>query len=185
MTPDLDLRLHAVIRAMENMIVPALSPDKKAAREQAALAIAHINLVRSQLGYVHAYEVIEAHDLAALIEELADVVRAQGGDGALADPSIGEARKLRALASDSTSFTCDLQQANRAARTTIDALTAACADLGPTAELQAARQVVAAERKILLRERSWVAGTGFEGSLPAIPEALAEAQAAVRTGDAA
>ena len=66
MIPTIDERLASVVRALSEVIVPHLPEDASLAREQAQLAIGHIQIIRSQLDAAPAYEREERDDAAAL-----------------------------------------------------------------------------------------------------------------------
>ena len=48
MLPDIDLRLTNTIKALSDVVLPALPTGEALAREQAQLAIAHLGLVQQQ-----------------------------------------------------------------------------------------------------------------------------------------
>ena len=81
MTPDIDVRLQSVIKAIEQVILPALDPHNPLAREQAALAIGHLHMIRGQLPYMADYMAICLADIVKLGGDLlvvADVRVAPG-----------------------------------------------------------------------------------------------------------
>ena len=77
MTPDIDVRLQSVIKAIEQVILPALDPHNPLAREQAALAIGHLHMIRGQLPYMADYMAICLADIVKLGGDL--LVVADGG----------------------------------------------------------------------------------------------------------
>ncbi|MET0984171.1 MAG: hypothetical protein ABW034_02080 [Steroidobacteraceae bacterium] len=55
MTPDIDVRLQSVIKAIEQVILPAVDPNNPLAREQATVAIGHLQMIRGQWQYLTDY----------------------------------------------------------------------------------------------------------------------------------
>ena len=72
MVPDTVLRLVAVQKALEDIIVPLLSDDADFAREQLALISKSIALMRKQIPLEYAFHVHDAKAFATFADELAD-----------------------------------------------------------------------------------------------------------------
>ena len=48
MNPDIDLRLQSMLKALTDVIVPALPAQERMAREQAGLLIGHLQIISEQ-----------------------------------------------------------------------------------------------------------------------------------------
>ncbi len=75
MVPDTVLCLVAVQKALEDIIVPLLPDDADFAREQLALIIKSIALMRKQIPLEYAFHVHDAKAFATFADELADKLR--------------------------------------------------------------------------------------------------------------
>lgn len=166
MTPDFDTRLKSIASAMDNIILPAISPADSLALQQADLIIKHISMMRKQLPHIVAFERLCLHDIEQTARRLLDL------------PSIdGVPAERDALAN--TLDECGLQASAR-----FDALGLAIEDLIGGAQAaglpelltELADLILDFGARHLMRERVWFADTGFEGqeaSLPSIAELAA------------
>lgn len=117
MTPDFDVRLQSVIKAIEQVILPAVDPANPLAREQASLAIGHLYMMRGQLPFLSDYETLCRDEIARLGERLVaiaaggaetqaataaleDVLDPDRGSGSDATLSLGKRRQRIAEAID-------------------------------------------------------------------------------------
>lgn len=48
MTPSIDIRIATIVRAMEDVVAPAIDPGNSLAREQAALVVGQVRLIAAQ-----------------------------------------------------------------------------------------------------------------------------------------
>jgi hypothetical protein len=94
-TPDFDVRLQSVIKALEQVILPAVDPANPLALEQAALAIGHLHMMRGQLPYLSDYVNLCRDEIARLGESLTAI--AAGGAETLA-AAVALAQALRGAA---------------------------------------------------------------------------------------
>ncbi|MGE0858063.1 MAG: hypothetical protein AB7I01_11410 [Gammaproteobacteria bacterium] len=75
MNPDPDLRLKSVMKALAEVILPALPPEQRMARDQANLALGHLALLAEQSPYALRYELESLDECLALAVALASQVR--------------------------------------------------------------------------------------------------------------
>lgn len=73
MTPDIGSRLQTLISSLSSVVLPAVDKANATAQEQAHLVIASLELIASQIDYLHSYEVVSLRALVALVEELAAI----------------------------------------------------------------------------------------------------------------
>ena len=81
MVPDTDLQLKVALKALREVVMPAVDPANGVALEQLHLAIVTVDLVRTRLPLRHARIRQELRNA----RNLADSVQAAGGEGGLAE----------------------------------------------------------------------------------------------------
>lgn len=165
MAPDFDLRLRTMAAALRDIVLPALPAGEKMAVEQAQLVIGSIEMIRAQIDYGHAYEVTDAGALIALVARLEDLLGSNGADLAAA----------RTLIAKPVCSTASVRQLNITLRSAACRLVEASAGSDETVRAAVRRAVLDHEKAQIMRERSWVAATGFDirpQDVSSIPQAL-------------
>lgn len=165
MVPDTVLRLVAVQKALEDIIVPLLPDDADFAREQLELIIKSIALIRKQIPLEYAFHVHDAKAFATFADELADKLP----PSCLARASLATAvERVRIIAPPQVPDRQALEDAVHALRAEIERVidddsadAATFAAIGPV--------VLAHTRRQTLLERAWVADTGFERDAESLP----------------
>jgi len=76
MLPNIDLRIANMIKALEQVILPALPRDQRLARDQAMLVAGHLHMLAGQWKSTLRFERLSLDDLAGLARDLAAVVDA-------------------------------------------------------------------------------------------------------------
>jgi hypothetical protein len=158
MTPSIDIRLASMIRAMTDVIGPAIEPGNNLAREQAALMVGQLQMIAAQWRRVSPYARACLDDL----RETAAGFDVQGG------PLSREAsRKLATtLAEDWPDPEAQYLAASRA----LEEMVRAIADDGapPFAKSfeQSALQFGLRQAR---RDRAWFAMSGFDIDADALP----------------
>ena len=71
MNPDIDLRLKSVLKALSDVIVPALPAHERLAREQANLVVGHLTIIAEQWQHALGFELENLALACELAEELA------------------------------------------------------------------------------------------------------------------
>lgn len=165
MLPDIDLRLANTLKALTEVVLPALPADAPLAREQAQLAIAHLGVVARQWKDALAFERESLDAACRLARDLA---------GRITD-AVADAAHVAAL-------TAQLERAAGIDRTRYDAVSTAHRELVAViaeviAEDRAAHPLAAgitervlayAERQAL-RERAWFAACGLDPDRDSLP----------------
>jgi hypothetical protein len=77
MMPSIELRLQTMVKAMADVILPAIAPENALAREQAQLMTAQLRMIAKQWPRAAEYDALELRDIAALAERLC--ARVTGG----------------------------------------------------------------------------------------------------------
>lgn len=78
MMPSIELRLKTMIKAVQEVILPAIAPGNDLAREQAQLLIAHLSLISQHWRHAHTYDALALDAIRELAERL--VAAAEGGE---------------------------------------------------------------------------------------------------------
>jgi hypothetical protein len=164
------LQIQTAIKAMKEVIVPAIDPTNKPAMEQAALVIGVLNIVAERLPLVYRYE----RDELARFLALAGALQNQSNEL----PGTSEA--LQALAetveagndvlSRAKAEPVELERANFRLREKIGALvTAIYSHCDALTVKHVGVTVTAHAKEQLLRERAWLIGQGWEPDPQSIP----------------
>jgi hypothetical protein len=169
MSPSVDLRLASMIRAVGDVILPALAQDGFAT-EQAKLLLGHLHILRAQIDDAPAFERLELAAARQLAGRVLEQVSG-GSETTAAAAALTEARDQPAADPRA------VRTVRAAINGAIEGLIEAAAIDGNAASRAAImRIVVRAEAEAADRGRAWFAASGFEGAgvvLPAIPEMLA------------
>ena len=164
------VQLQAVIKALSDVVLPAIDPDNKLAIEQGKLSIGLLALLSQQLPVQFQFDCDELARLIATSGELAKA--AQGGAGtqaavaALNEAALAAGRTLDAARGSPA----DIEGAVRAMRAATGVLITEVHRDGETASrasVQAA--VLAMSKQQLLRERSMLLMQGWEPDPKAVP----------------
>lgn len=170
MVPDTSLRLAAMQKALEDIIAPILPPDADFAREQLALIVRSLALVRKQIPHEYAFHVHDARTFSAFGREVAACLPARHpAHGSLA----GAIERVGAIVPPVVPDRIGLEDAVRTLRLEIEQVVSEAGE--DPATLHALGPVVLAHtRRQTLLERAWVVDTGFDrdpANLPP-PEAI-------------
>lgn len=159
MIPSAELRLSSMIRAVEDVILPAVAGHSGLAEEQAHILLGQLHLLRMQVDHVPAYERVEARSLGALARDL--VQQADGGDA-----TASSAGALEELLSGSDPVSpADVRAFTTAVSVAVEELLLASGRDGTDAfKASSTETVIRHGREQSMRDRSWFALTGFEGA---------------------
>jgi len=158
MQPAFDMRIRTMIKAMTELVLPAIATENHAAVEQAKLVTASLGLLMEQFDYSHWFEVADIRSHAQLAKDL----------GALADvPTAAAARQVadRAtkLADRWDVRLSDVREEGRLLRDAVCALVEALMVLDNVeVRKRTIAMVLDQSNGQILRERSFVAKTNFD-----------------------
>ncbi len=164
------LQIQTVIKAMSDVVLPAVDPNNKLAQEQARLVIGMLNLVAQRLPLTYRYDRDELARFLVLADQLKNEASALPGTAeALAHlnaiTDVGADVLDRAGAEPG-----ELERTNVALRERIGSLITALYAENGTAKLKHVSTIVTAHAKEqLLRERAWLIGQGWEADPASIP----------------
>ncbi len=154
MVPNHTLRLQAMLRAMTEVIIPALDPSQRLALDQAQILTGNLRLLIDQTGKTGDYDRVELAETRSLGRALAHLL-ARPADRFDGPAPAGEA-DLR-----------DLLLATKQA--TDELIRAALAADDPDIRSAANGLVLDQAERQLLRERVWFRAAGFEIAPEALP----------------
>lgn len=172
MQPGIDLRLRTMMKALSEVVMPAIDPVNRMAMEQAGVILGSLDFLREQIDYAHWYE---AADLMSLCNLAADL---EGVDALQVAPELSSIRTHGASIATRWDVALPaLRQASAELREAIS-LTVEAAFAQPDTAIRSAvqRLVLEQSRDQLGRERAFVAGTKWDG----FPETLRTIEASLR-----
>lgn len=163
-------QIPSLIKALTEVVLPAIDPANTLAQEQARLVIGTLAAILPRLALEYRYDRDELQRSLALAQRLqAALPGAAGAATSLqelaASAAIGAAVMERARAEPA-----ELQEAVRGLRSSVGALIQAVyAQDDSTARASVSTLVQDAAGEQLLRERAWLVGYGFEPDPALIP----------------
>lgn len=172
MVPDIALRLSATLKALEDVITPAISQEADLAREQLELVKRSIALVIDQLPFEYAYLAQDANADRALARELASFFPPGHAMQAELLDAVRDSENTLPLA---TRDARDLARCWRSLKSVLEeAVSALAKDMGTSGSSALTEVILRYSETRNVRERAWIAATGFDPdpeSLPGIAEA--------------
>ena len=165
------LQIQTAIKAMTDVVLPAVDAGNKLAQEQARLVIGMLHLVAQRQPLMYRYDRDELSRFLALADTLQSQVKdipdaAQTLHALTSSVEIGADVLDRAQAEPS-----ELEAANFDLREKIGALVTAVYSSPDKNKLKhVSATVMAHAKEQLLRERSWLIGQGWESHPESIPE---------------
>jgi hypothetical protein len=164
------VQIKSMVKAMTDVVLPAIDPDNKLAQEQARLVVGLLSLMAQQLPLQFRFDCDELRRLVGLAAALKDVagstpeVRSQVED--MNRSAVAAASTLaHALVGPE-----QLEQAVRELRLATSRLVRTVCGADDEEAVRRVQQVVlAVSKEQLLRDRSWVLMQGWEPDPAAIP----------------
>lgn len=165
-----DIQIQSVLKAMRDVVLPALDPTHSLAQEQARLCMGLLDLLSRQLPLQFRFDVDELGRLAGLAEALVETVSAAApGEGTVHGVQ-AEAQRARDVLRRAQADPAEVVDAVRALRAGTAALVQAVCSGPANATVDAVERLVFdAGREQLLRDRSWLRAQGWEPNPDAIP----------------
>lgn len=171
-----EFQLKTAVRALTDVVLPAVDTGNKLAQEQVRLVIGMLGLLMQRLPLFYRYDRDELACSLKLAEELEALCGGQAHAAqALKDlaPSVAHGRNVHARAAVEPA---ELEATNVALRERIGTLvTALSSGVSADAMRPVSRVVLDHSKQQLLRERAWLAPQGWEpaSSLPAVETLIA------------
>ena len=166
------LQIKTAIRAMQDVVIPAIDSTNKMATEQAGLVVAMLQLLEGTLPLTYRYDCDELQRATALAEELRGVSEGVPSLQAMSQGLAASAASARGILDRALTDPAELELACRSIRAAIsDFVTIASSEAPPEERRAIARLTIDSSKEQLLRERVWVISQGWESEpekLPAI-----------------
>ena len=163
MVPDFALRIHAMIRSLREVVLPALPNDEMLAIDQANILVGYLGIMADQHDRVFDYLLVELSEYAELLSAMVeDSHGAQSIEDAAAKAraALGKAAPVLQL---SIPRQGELGALVRSLKESVDELLHAARLDGTPAYRQAStRRVMQQAERQILRERAWFRASGFE-----------------------
>ena len=166
-----DLQIKSILKAMNDVVLPAVDPDNKLAQEQVRLCMGLLGLMAKQLPLQFRFDCDELTRLTAFSSELQ---RIAAGAGAQTREVLADLEKATAESSTLLERTKvapgQIEQAVRVMREATGARISSVFRDGDEATQDRVQKVtLAMSREQLLRERAWVITQGWEPDPKAVP----------------
>lgn len=165
-----EVQIQSMIKALTDVVLPAIDPNNKLAQEQSRLVVGMLGLMQRQLPLQFRFDCDELARLLELARELG--VQAKGGAATV------EAQAALALAVDASAGVlerakvdpADVERAARALRVATGALISAVyRDGEPTSVKRVERATLASTKQQLLRDRALLVTQNWEPDPAAVP----------------
>jgi hypothetical protein len=176
-----DVALKSVVRALRDVVAPAVDPDAALAREQLRLAIDYLNFAITRVDYLYERAVFELRqhvDMAKTVRKLLAGSAAAGSaaagsrvaGSAAADVLDGPLVRGENLIAATTPRIDDLRQASAALATGITAVIRELETSDKQLRSEIIRTVAVASKDRVAFERSWYAPLGIDPDRAEVPE---------------
>lgn len=175
MMQSFDTQLQVSLRALKEVVAPALADSESHVLEQLQLAIATLEFTRQRLPYARPYHRLELQKVIDLSQEVADLVGTDQADNraALTEASAN----ARALLHQPDA---EVEQYIQVGRTLREGITEAVRhSAGQPYESELDQLIVERQRVLFTLQRVWCAPLGLDGkaaSLPSIDALLQQAE---------
>jgi hypothetical protein len=165
-----EVQIAAMIKAMKDVVIPAVAGTNKLAEEQAKLVVGMLNLMAHQLPLQFRFD---RDELARLVDTCA-AIKAVATSGAAASAARGalieRTAEARQVLEQCRRDPDELRRSVHALRAAICDTVDAFAQTGEAAQLEVERIVLAMSAEQLLRDRSLVKPQGWEPDPAAVPD---------------
>lgn len=164
------LQILGMIKAMTEVVLPAVDPEHKMAQEQARLVIGMLQLMRQQLPLQFRYDRTELDRYVTLSVQLQQQVQGSAKtQGAMKDLSASAAGAAKVL-DRARAEPGELEAAVFELRAKVGALVQAVGADGESAGQDALKHLILdAAKDQLERERSWLIAMGYESDPSSVP----------------
>ena len=152
MSPDESSRIVSVIRALSDIVLPAVREDEPLAQEQLQLAIGHLAIIQAQIDGGHTFKTQELADRQALAHALLEITQAHD----TVEPQADRLSKATA--------TGDLKSLSQAIQELIFA-TSSADDEGLNQRVF--ETVLQHEKERAIKDRRWFEPMGFDAEMSA------------------
>jgi len=161
MLPNIDVRIANMIKAIEQVVLPALPKSERLARDQAMLVVGHLRMISGQWKHAVRFEQVTLDALIGLADKLA---------GILAEPFAGELADAAKVARGADRGSVDaLEQAYSALGAVIDNAILGGPDHAPFPQAAVDVLFEYGSRQAHV-DRTWFKAIGFDPDRADLPE---------------
>ena len=179
MTPSIELRLQTMIKAMAEIILPAIGPGNDLAREQGQLMIAHLGLIARQWDKALAYDSLCLREMICLARKLCEDA-AGGPQTTVAATALSALLQGHASGGELPTTLAKIKEVRVALAAGVDQVVRATeVDSTPTFHAASTKTIMDYAALQAWRDRVWFADAGMDperADLPSIDEMLAQAK---------
>lgn len=166
-----DLQIKTILKAMNDVVLPAVDPDNKLAQEQVRLCMGLLGLIAKQLPLQFRFDCDELSRLTAFSSELQRIV---GDGGSQTRAALANLEKVTAastaLLERAEVAPMQIEQAVRDLREVTGSLISTVfRDSDEATQDRVQKATLAMSREQLLRERAWVITQGWEPDPKVVP----------------
>lgn len=177
-----DLQLQSMIKAMHDIVLPAVDADNRLAQEQARLVIATLQLVAKRLPLAYRYDRYDRDELGRYLALARELLAEVGAS--LGEPLVSHLEQLVSAGSDTFARAraepAELEQSVFALRAAVgDLIQETRTQNDPRCRAAVRKLVLAAAKVELERERALVVDIGFEADPNDMPRPILEQLPAV------
>ena len=173
-----EVQIKSIIKALADVVLPAVDPNNKLAQEQTQLAMGLLTLMSKQLPLQFRFDCDELERLLGLSEKLAAQAIGGAKTQAAVDELNSQAQAASAVLQAARSGPEQIHEMVRALRSaTGELVTQTYCDGTPESRMAISCGVLETSKEQLLRDRSWLLMQGWETdpeSVPAIEQLLSE-----------
>lgn len=164
-----DIQIKSILKAMTDVVLPAIDPANQLAQEQARLCMGLLDLMARQLPLQFRFDLDELNRLAALGEALAQAA-GQNSEPSSVSAVQADAAHARDVLGRARAEPSELLTAIKALRASTAALVQqACGHAPGDASSHMEKLVLESSREQLLRDRSWLLPQRWEPDPDAVP----------------
>ena len=165
------VQIKSMVKAMTDVVFPAIDPANKLAQEQARLVIGMLSLMAQQLPLQFRFDCDELARLLKLTAELKECA----GNSAEVEACVADMKLLAARATtvlgQAQAGPEQVERVSRELRAAVSQVVRAVYRADETAPIQRVQDsVLAISKEQLLRDRSWVLMQGWEPDPAAVPD---------------
>jgi hypothetical protein len=164
------IQIQSMIKAMTDVVLPALDPDNKLAQEQSRLIIGMLTLMASQLPLQFRFDCDELQRLTGFARELRQLAQGSTATRAAMAELVSNSSTAAEVLDRAKADPGELINSIRGLRTAIAAvITSVSQDGDPSAIAKVQKAVLARSKEQLLRDRSWLLMQGWETDAASVP----------------
>jgi hypothetical protein len=168
MIPSTATWLEAMIKAMAQVVIPALDGNDVVAIEQARLVLQHLRLLRLQHPYILHYQQQQASDAQALLAALVSMMRESGATSEAMRDADALLLECDRLCSMPLPALAELEAATVALKAVANRISEDLIKNEPSALPRVNVQVLQWAEPTVLRERAWLSTADDNNSIPTL-----------------